>query len=87
MSAKIIQFPRSKLAPISDRMPTTRSRVDELRAELNAVLAQGTANGSFKQSRETAIDDLFASVAQIHARVAQLNKYANDGHIRHSQHR
>lgn len=85
MSAKIIQFPRSKLAPISDRMPTTRSRVDELRAELNAVLAQGTANSSFKQSRETAIDDLFASVAQIHARVMDLNKHVNDTRVRYPQ--
>jgi hypothetical protein len=84
MSAKIIQFPRSKSASTENPVATTRSWVNELRAELNAVLAQAPANSQPIQSRQVAVDHLFATVAQIHARVAQLNKYANDGQIRHS---
>lgn len=86
MSATIIRFPRSKSGPPHLLVATTQSRVDELRAELNAVLTQGTAPSSFMQGRRPAIDNLFATVAQIHARVMDLKKHVNDTHVRHPQH-
>jgi hypothetical protein len=85
MSAKVIQFPCSRSAPTSPPTRTLRSRVDELQAELNAIVAQGAIGDPFVQSRQAAIDNLFASLAHVNQQMQALKKHLNALRNRYAQ--
>jgi hypothetical protein len=84
MSAKVIQFPFSKRRS----QPTTRrsrSRVDELQAELNAIVAQGPTDDPFVQRWQAAINNLFASLAHANQQMQALKKHLNALRTRYAQ--